>query len=920
MGFRVPGKVAKRLVEVGQTVDVGQPLATLDEVDLKLQAEQAEAEFRAATGVLAQAAAAEQRAKDLRAKGWTTDAQMDQSRAAADEARARLNRAERSVELTKNSLSYATLVADTRGVVTATLIDPGQVVASGQTAIRVARFAEKEAVVAIPETLVGRAKSGTASVTLWSDADKKYAAKLREIAPSADPATRTYLAKFSLPEADDNVSLGMTATLTLADAATERVAKLPLSALFSQGSNPSLYIVDDAGAVTLKPVVVKSYESNSVVISGGVDRRRQGGRARRAEARSGPEGPGGLVAVVLSFAVIASAAKQSISPPGSMDCFVASLLAMTAIVQAISMLESDMKRFNLSGWAVSHPTLILFLMIALGAAGFFSYQRLGRAEDPFFTVKVVNVSAIWPGATAQEMQTQVADPIEKKLQELPFFEKVQTYSKPSFTAMQVTFKDSTPPKDVPYLFYLLRKKLADVQGELPAGLLGPTVNDEFSDVDSILYMMTGDGADYAQLKKAAEGMRQRLLKVPGVTKVDLYGTQDERIFVEFSHAKLATLGITPQALFDSLAKQNNVTPAGTVETSSQRVPLRVTGALDGAKAVAETPVESNGRVFRLGDIATVTHGFVDPPTFVVRQEGKPAIGIGVVTAKGANILELGKDVENATNDFMKAVPQGIDVEQIADQPKVVEHAVGEFVHSFIEALGDRAVRLLPRARLAHRHRGRDVGAAGAGDRLHRHERDVDRPAPHHARRADHRARPAGRRRHHRGRDDGGEDGAGLGPRPRGVLCLGINCVSDADGHAGHGRWLPADRLCQLGGRRICRRHLLDRGDRAGRLLVRRGDLHALYRRQAAAEHHASTTTTIRTRSTRRGSTASCARWCSGASTTGSRWCWRPSACSCSRSSASATCSSSSSRSPSGPSCSCSCACRKAPPSTSRKSP
>src|SRR5918911_3034827 len=318
-----------------------------------------------------------------------------------------------------------------------------------------------------------------------------------------------------------------------------------------------------------------------------------------------------------------------------------------------------MKHFNLSSWAVSHPTLILFLMIALGVAGFVSYQRLGRAADPYFTVKVVNVSAIWPGATAQEMQTQVADPIEKKLQELPYFEKVQTYSKPAFTALQVTFRDSTPPKDVPYLFYLLRKKLVDVQGQLPSGILGPVVNDEFSDVDSILYMMTGEGADYAQLKKVSEGFRQRLLKVPGVTKVDVYGNQDERIFVEFSHAKLATLGITPQALFDSLAKQNNVTPAGTVETSAQRVPLRVTGALDGAKAVAETPVESNGRVFRLGDIATVTHDYVDPPTFVARQKGKPAIGIGIVTTKGANILELGKDVEKA---------------------------VGEFVHSFIEAL------------------------------------------------------------------------------------------------------------------------------------------------------------------------------------------------------------------------------------------
>ena len=345
-----------------------------------------------------------------------------------------------------------------------------------------------------------------------------------------------------------------------------------------------------------------------------------------------------------------------------------------------------MKHFNLSAWAVGHPALILFLVIALGAAGFFSYEKLGRAEDPFFTVKVVNVSAIWPGATAAEMQTQVADPIEKKLQELPYFEKVQTYSKPAFTAMQVTFRDSTPPKDVPYLFYLLRKKLADVQGELPSGLLGPVVNDEFSDVDSILYTMTGDGADYAQLKKAAEGLRQRLLKVPGVTKVDLYGIQDEKIYVEFSHAKLATLGITPQALFDSLAKQNNVVPAGTVETSSQRVPLRVTGALDGFKAVAETPVESNGRVFRLGDIATVSHGYVDPPTFKVRQEGKPALGIGVVTATGANILELGKDVAAATAEFMRAVPQGINLDQIADQPKVVEHAVGEFVHSFIEAL------------------------------------------------------------------------------------------------------------------------------------------------------------------------------------------------------------------------------------------
>ena len=272
LGFRVAGKVSKRLVEVGTRVEAGRTLAVLDEVDLGLQAEQAAAELRAATGVLAQASAAEMRAKELRQKGWSTDAQLDQAKAGADEARARLNRAERSVELTKNSLSYATLVADTAGVVTATLIEPGQVVTAGQTAIRLARLAEKEVVVAIPETLLTRANSGEAQVSIWSNPDKRYVAKLRELAPSADAATRTYLAKFSMPEAGDEVQLGMTATLTLSDSASDRVARLPLSALFNQGEGPSLYVADaKSGAITLKRVSVKSYEREDVLISDGVE-------------------------------------------------------------------------------------------------------------------------------------------------------------------------------------------------------------------------------------------------------------------------------------------------------------------------------------------------------------------------------------------------------------------------------------------------------------------------------------------------------------------------------------------------------------------------------------------------------------------------------------------------------------------------
>jgi RND family efflux transporter MFP subunit len=272
LGFRVTGKVSKRLVEVGAQVRTGEPLATLDEIDLRLQAEQAEAEHRAATGVLAQAAAAETRTLSLQQRGWSTQAQLDQAKATADEARARLSRAERSVDLTKNALSYATLVADAPGVVTATLIEPGQVVAAGQAAVRVARLSEKEAVVAIPETLLGRAKSGGAKVTIWSRPDKRYNASLRELAPSADPTTRTYLAKFSIPDADDDVQLGMTATLSLSDPASDRVARLPLSALFNQGEGPSLYVADSkTGTLTLKHVSVTGYDSGDVLITGGVE-------------------------------------------------------------------------------------------------------------------------------------------------------------------------------------------------------------------------------------------------------------------------------------------------------------------------------------------------------------------------------------------------------------------------------------------------------------------------------------------------------------------------------------------------------------------------------------------------------------------------------------------------------------------------
>ena len=346
-----------------------------------------------------------------------------------------------------------------------------------------------------------------------------------------------------------------------------------------------------------------------------------------------------------------------------------------------------MKRFNLSEWAITHRALVLFMILLIGASGLFSYYKLGRAEDPSFTIKVMNIHVGWPGATASELQTQVVDKIEKKLQELPHLDRVTSYSQPGTAFIQVFLSDTTPPRKVKDLWYQARKKVGDIRGDLPTGIIGPNFNDEFGDVYSALYMMTADGLNLADLKKRAEDIRQVLLRVPSVNKVDLIGVQPEKIFIEFSHGKLATLGITPQQIFDSVARQNAVTAGGSVETSADRIHLRVTGAFSGAEAIAAVPVQADGRVFRLGDIATVKRGYEDPPGFLVREGGKPALGIGVSMQDGGNILALGEELRKAMKSITAELPVGIEITQVADQPHIVGESVSEFLKTFVEALG-----------------------------------------------------------------------------------------------------------------------------------------------------------------------------------------------------------------------------------------
>lgn len=270
LGFRVQGKVAKRLVSVGDTVHEGDELATLDEIDLGLQVAQAEAERAAADAARAQAEAEFNRAERLNKGGWTTGSTLDTRRAAMEEAKGRLIRAERALELAKNASSYAVLRADADGVITATSVEPGQVVQPGFAAIRLARTAEKEAVVSIPEASVDRARTAKAGVTLWSNADAHYDAVLRELSPAADAATRTYLAKFSIPNAGPDVQLGMTATVTLRDATAARVVRLPMTALVDQGKGPFVWTVGEAGKLTAKPIVVAAFENKDALIASGL--------------------------------------------------------------------------------------------------------------------------------------------------------------------------------------------------------------------------------------------------------------------------------------------------------------------------------------------------------------------------------------------------------------------------------------------------------------------------------------------------------------------------------------------------------------------------------------------------------------------------------------------------------------------------
>lgn len=343
-------------------------------------------------------------------------------------------------------------------------------------------------------------------------------------------------------------------------------------------------------------------------------------------------------------------------------------------------------KFNLSALAVRERSITLFLILLITVAGVLSFFQLGRAEDPPFTVKQMTIITAWPGATALEMQDQVAEPLEKRLQELKWYDRAETFTRPGMAFTTLSLQDSTPPSQVQEEFYQARKKLGDEAKNLPAGVIGPMVNDEFSDVTFALFALKAKGEPQRLLVRDAESLRQRLLHVPGVKKVNIIGEQAERIFVSFSHDRLATLGISPQAIFAALNNQNVLTPAGSIDTNGPQINIRLDGAFDTLQKIRDTPLVAQGRTLKLSDVATVERGYEDPATFMVRNQREPALLLGVVMREGWNGLDLGKALDAETASINAEMPLGMTLSKVTDQSVNISSAVDEFMIKFFVAL------------------------------------------------------------------------------------------------------------------------------------------------------------------------------------------------------------------------------------------
>ena len=345
-----------------------------------------------------------------------------------------------------------------------------------------------------------------------------------------------------------------------------------------------------------------------------------------------------------------------------------------------------MNDFNLSSWSLRHPVLVLYAMIALTLVGLLSYGQLGQSEDPPFTFKVMMIRTGWPGASALEVDRQITDKLEKKLQQTPHVVTLKSYSTAGESLIFIWIKDSASPSAVPATWYQVRKRIGDIRHTLPDNIEGPTFDDEFGDVYGNLYALSGEGYDYAELKRQADAVRAELLRVADVAKVDFFGEQKQRIYIELSNAKLATLGVDIASLLATLRAQNLVAPGGNFDSSEERIRIAVSGRFDRLQQLRDLRLRASGREFRLGDVARVSRGYEDPPRERIRYMGQEALLIGVSMAEGGDIIQLGRHLDVAVANIAAQLPVGLQLHPVSSQPQAVQRSVNEFVRSLAEAV------------------------------------------------------------------------------------------------------------------------------------------------------------------------------------------------------------------------------------------
>ena len=343
-------------------------------------------------------------------------------------------------------------------------------------------------------------------------------------------------------------------------------------------------------------------------------------------------------------------------------------------------------KFNISAAAIANKQLTLFFIIAVAIAGISAYFKLGQREDPDFTFRAITVRTLWPGATTAQVDQQVTDRIEKKLQEMPYFKRTQSYSKPGESMIILELEDTAPRKDVAALWYQVRKKVDDIKATLPPEAIGPFFNDEFGDVFGSIYAFTGDGFTLSELRDKVEDVRKELIRIPDVAKIELVGVVDDKIYVEIDNARLSNLGLDASAIAQQLQAQNAIVPAGTIQNPNNAIALRVSGNLNSVDAVRKLQLAVNGRTLSLGDVAKVYRGYADPPTQTIRYAGKPAIAMSISMKSDGDVLRLGASLEKAMAQIQADLPVGIEFHQVSDQPKVVKQSVGTFMSSLFEAV------------------------------------------------------------------------------------------------------------------------------------------------------------------------------------------------------------------------------------------